>query len=603
MSDFRKNDNPIAIDIDVDSDSIDIGSHKATQAKESDDLKRQAGELFKAAGGVAGAFGKFAAKKGSELKDKIDTEDLQKKTVSGIKAISSKAAGSASKIADKTTEKMGEIKLSLEDSQKKAKQEAKKVEEPEPVVTEVPEQPVSKCEESPITDTAEDDYLEKESNPNQDSEPSDKPLLDALKEELKERKKENEKILAAVKAEEKRLAKEREEAKKSVLRKIKAVDNLSTKREIERDEKKLAEFQEIQELKVAAARSERSSNIARQNKKSIGIIAVIIAAVIAAVFGGIKISGNIRMQNDYNECVGYILSEEYESAVSILTDLNYSDSGALMDYASCQSKIDSYKGKPEDMLNELERITGIENADVKAQYDEAISQINTAKEVQEDINGISISTVDDVSAVDFNGISTKLEKLSDRYTVLVDTSNYDTAYRLSENLKNDTEVAKLINDISSIGKVTLDSEETLKDLRKRYDELSVEDQALIINLSSLTEAESEYSKLKAEKEAKEKAEKEAKEKAEAEARQAALEAEAEEYAAAARDRMTVVVTRSGTYHIDGCGDLSRANSYWETTYGQAKRSYHACMHCNPDTYCERSYKSYKAEYIKEHSED
>lgn len=77
-----------------------------------------------------------------------------------------------------------------------------------------------------------------------------------------------------------------------------------------------------------------------------------------------------------------------------------------------------------------------------------------------------------------------------------------------------------------------------------------------------------------------------------------LEAEAEEYAAAARDRMDVYVTRSGTYHISGCGDLSRSSSYWETTYGNAKNSYHPCLHCNPDTYCERAYDSYKSEYIR-----
>ena len=86
------------------------------------------------------------------------------------------------------------------------------------------------------------------------------------------------------------------------------------------------------------------------------------------------------------------------------------------------------------------------------------------------------------------------------------------------------------------------------------------------------------------------------EKIEAE-KEAKLEAEAEEYAAAARDRMTVEVTYStGTYHIDGCSDINGVRT-WESTYGNVKNSHHACMHCNPDTYCERAYKDFKSEYI------
>ena len=88
------------------------------------------------------------------------------------------------------------------------------------------------------------------------------------------------------------------------------------------------------------------------------------------------------------------------------------------------------------------------------------------------------------------------------------------------------------------------------------------------------------------------ARKKAKEKAEK------LKQDAKQYAARTRDNMTVFVTRRGTYHIDGCSDLNKAKSYTPIKYGTAKYRYHACMHCNPDIYCDRCYENYKEEYIR-----
>ncbi len=85
-----------------------------------------------------------------------------------------------------------------------------------------------------------------------------------------------------------------------------------------------------------------------------------------------------------------------------------------------------------------------------------------------------------------------------------------------------------------------------------------------------------------------------------EEKEAALREKAEEYATEARDRMSVFYTRSGTYHISGCGDLMQASWSGETTYGVAKNRYHACMHCNPDTYCERSFDDFVSEYMRNH---
>ena len=67
---------------------IDIGDQSVkTETDPSDDIRKQAEELFKAAGGFAGSIGKYAAKKGAQLKDMIEDEEFQEKVNSNIKAV------------------------------------------------------------------------------------------------------------------------------------------------------------------------------------------------------------------------------------------------------------------------------------------------------------------------------------------------------------------------------------------------------------------------------------------------------------------------------------------------------------------------------------
>lgn len=55
--------------------------------KEFDELKQRAGDFAKAAGGVAGAFGKFAHKKGKAFIEKVESEEFQNKVNANIKAV------------------------------------------------------------------------------------------------------------------------------------------------------------------------------------------------------------------------------------------------------------------------------------------------------------------------------------------------------------------------------------------------------------------------------------------------------------------------------------------------------------------------------------
>jgi hypothetical protein len=101
MGKDKHKDKQLYIDVDVsestNTESVDIGLYHDAADKNiegsADDVKKKAGEFAKAAGGMVGSLGKFAAKKGSELKDKLGDEEFQEKTISIVKHASSKTAG------------------------------------------------------------------------------------------------------------------------------------------------------------------------------------------------------------------------------------------------------------------------------------------------------------------------------------------------------------------------------------------------------------------------------------------------------------------------------------------------------------------------------
>lgn len=103
----NKEEKTIDIDVDLDEEPVELGYQGKTaksQDASAEELKQQAGELLKAAGGLAGSFGKLAMKKGSELKDKIGDEEFQAKAREGVKSFKAKATEQASKAAEKATE-------------------------------------------------------------------------------------------------------------------------------------------------------------------------------------------------------------------------------------------------------------------------------------------------------------------------------------------------------------------------------------------------------------------------------------------------------------------------------------------------------------------
>ena len=122
-------------------DTVDLGYQDGSDSQESasDDIKQQAEDLLRAAGGLAGSLGKFAVKKGAAIKDKLEDEEFQEKISANIKAVTDKIddyvssdsakdrkiinvrggfeaplSSSDSKDANKPSDKPGEQKASIE---------------------------------------------------------------------------------------------------------------------------------------------------------------------------------------------------------------------------------------------------------------------------------------------------------------------------------------------------------------------------------------------------------------------------------------------------------------------------------------------------------
>ena len=410
-----------------------------------------------------------------------------------------------------------------------------------------------------------------------DNKASKKSAIDYLKEELKERANENADFQASLQAKEKQLAAAREKAKnKNVLRKIKVVDSAISKKEIARDTQALQDFKQAEQKKLAEARSRRSKEIASKNKKPIAAFLSGLLVAGCAAGGFATHSHNVALAADYDQAVSYIMEEEYDKATDILHDLETADSEALFSYAYNQSNIEDYTGKPEEMLEAISGIDGIENEDVAQQQDEACKEIKLANEIQDDIDSLDLSSVEKISENTLEEIDKLKPQLDERYTVLLDTEKYDLAGKVLYNVENNTDAGVLIADINGIGKVTLDSKDSINDLKDRYDSLTQEDKKTVLNYSLLTDAESTYKKLKkkdderiaAEKKAAE--EKAAAEKAAAEekAEQERLEKEAEEKHESWLNE-EVVITSGYAYHYDGCSYLNGSNHKQYVTRRQA----------------------------------
>ena len=562
---------------------IDIGKHLSKQtSKAAKSIKR----TTKAVGGLADPSGKSTKKSGSDHKNdhkgKPADDTFQEKVNASIKAV---------------TEAIDEY-VSSDSAQDRAVIPVKGI------IEEVPA-----AKEEPVVidiavDSIDDNDIAVEVT---DGEKAEKSAFGYIKDELKTRAAENAELEAAVHAEKKRLAAARAKAKnKNVLRKIKLVDDAISQKEIARDNQVLEKFRKEEQQKVTAARSKRSREIASKNKKSIIAVVVGVLVTISASGGIAGHAHNVAMAADYDQAITCIMAEQYDEAEELLDGNMTDDSQAIHQYVTEQSMISSYKGDPDEMLEAISSIEGIENGEVKKQQAMACKEIKLADEIQTDIDSLDVTAVDSISEDTLKEIDVLQPQLDTRYAVLLDTEKYDLAERVLYNVQNDTEAGQLISGIDALGEISLDSKDKIDDLKGRYEALADEDKETVINYSVLTTADTTYKDLKkkdderiaAEKKAAEEkaaAEKKAAEKKAAEEKAAAEKKaqeekeEAERLAAEAEqeDTMTYVINiNTGKFHYEWCRSVSSMKDsnklYEETTREKLiNRGYSPCGNCHP----------------------
>lgn len=411
-------------------------------------------------------------------------------------------------------------------------------------------------------------------------------FFDSLKKEANIRKKEKQEADSFVAAEKERIHRKRQEAREHrniIRKKIKFVDDIASKSEEKKDIEELAKVEFEQTQKIKKARTERRNKAISRNKGKMAISGIVCLALIA---GGGFTANKVQEHNElekYSAAIDCILDEDYKHAEEILQDITTEDSEQLLAYSEMQQGLNSYSGEPDRFQRKLDNFDEIDNAEVRAQIEEAVEQVGEAETVQSNIDDIVVSEVTLESKEEISEISDQYSELDGRYVALVDTKALESAETTIEHLEKNDSVGQTINAINDIGDVTLESEDVIDKARNACDELTTSERQDVVNLSILRSAESSLSNLKREKEAAEKAEQE---RARKEAEEKAAKEAARNAAAAAEEskmNSTVYLTKTGNcYHRDGCRCLSRSKI--PTTYRQVKDRYKPCEICHPDWY-------------------
>ena len=346
-------------------------------------------------------------------------------------------------------------------------------------------------------------------------------LLNSVKGEVKQRIDESKESKKLIRNEQKRIEEKRAKAKKSVVRKIKPVDAISSKVEVKHDERVIAKLEQEEAERLAAERRDRTRKLAHSNRKPLAIIAIVVIALIICGLGIGTLTKNARLEKQYNEAVQCIIDEDYLKARELLTDVELHDSDSLIQYAIVMSKAEAYKDSPDVLLRDLNAVGQIENEAIKEQHDNAVNQVSMLVDIKKDIESIDLLNLSNDSKTILDTIGNDISKVDKKWIGLINTDSYDQIKVLVDNIVSGTDIGNLYLDIQNLGETTLESGGLINKLLDIYNELSSNDKELIFNYEVLSSAQKEYEKL--EKEAEEKAKKEAEEKAKKEEEQRKLQ--------------------------------------------------------------------------------
>lgn len=428
-------------------------------------------------------------------------------------------------------------------------------------------------------------------------------MFNHLKDELKTRKIENKNLQNAIEQEKIRLQQERDTAKKSILRKIKVIDNMKRKQEDKQNAKKLSDFAAQKKTELSAARAKRTREFTKAHARQFLLIIVGIITLSLVISGIIRIVNHAKTVKNYKEAVTLIIDKNYAAAEKLLEGISYSDSDDLLCYARIEKSIDEQSRTIKNIYSSVQSIGTISNIQIQERFAQTTSGVRFAYEVQSLIDAIELKTLPSDLRVKVETIDNSIGQVGARYSPLLETDPYELAKRVLYHIENNTDTGAVILAVSQLpGTISLADEATIKEVRQKYDSLSDADKNDVCNIQILLSAESALQTLVEEKTAAERAaaEQAAKEAAEREAAEKvaneAAEKEAQNNASSSgtqpsqsqegnkpnhpkeSDGVTVYTTPSGKcYHLDP--DCGGKNSRPTTLTKAQSSGYRPCEKC------------------------
>ena len=156
------------------------------------------------------------------------------------------------------------------------------------------------------------------------------------------------------------------------------------------------------------------------------IVAVVLMStvLVAALAYSIKHS-MIEKQNreSYQEAIADIQDLNFGDAKRELEGLEIEDSRALQSYCEIQMNLTSYRGKPRELSEDLKNIGELKDRGVKAQYQNALAEVDKAIALQDEIDQAESDHTVDFSKSEKERekeIEKKLSEIDVRYRVLVE---------------------------------------------------------------------------------------------------------------------------------------------------------------------------------------
>lgn len=428
-------------------------------------------------------------------------------------------------------------------------------------------------------------------------------MFNHLKDELKTRKIENKNLQNAIEQEKIRLQQERDTAKKSILRKIKVIDNMKRKQEEKQNAKTLSDFAAQKKTELSAARAKRTREFTKAHARQFLLIIVSIITLSLVISGIIRIVNHAKTVKNYREAVTLIIDKNYAAAEKLLEGISYSDSDDLLCYARIEKSIDEQSRTIKNIYSSVQSIGTISNIQIQERFAQTTSGVRFAYEVQSLIDAIELKTLPSDLRVKVETIDNSIGQVGARYSPLLETDTYELAKRVLYHIENNTDTGAVILAVSQLpGTISLADEATIKEVRQKYDSLSDADKNDVCNIQILLSAESALQTLVEEKTAAERAaaEQAAKEAAEREAAEKvaneAAEKEAQNNASSSgtqpsqsqegnkpnhpkeSDGVTVYTTPSGKcYHLDP--DCGGKNSRPTTLTKAQSSGYRPCEKC------------------------